>query len=407
MAATHFQAHRPSHLPTITVVDPATGLGRSLIPREASLQVETFGPLVVVTATYAFEPAVGEGGCRMTFPERVRVYRAGVGGDPATLVSSEAEKVPAGVVGFPDGEAFALRWSARPAGAPVSLELAWVQVATQDGFGWSTRLPVAERVTYQAHQAEEAAGNGAGWRTEGDWLVAEGAMRPFTLFWWPERDEQAPRLHLYASAAHGLAVLVPPWQAGLVLPRDVRVLLAVTEPARALARRVAQSIRAGLGEQDSWRLAAFDGGPGGQEAAAPGRCVQTLVITDASGPGLADLLTAVPAARVIGLGAARADVHLALDPMATWSRNQADLEAFLAPLESVCARDLVVRSGSGDVLAAFGELGAIGLEWRTVAGVAGPCEVVAGDGRVCAQASPVVMPHADAWRAFEALVSPR
>jgi hypothetical protein len=406
MAATPFQAHRPSHLPALTVVDPATGNTRLLTPREAALRVETFGPLVVVAATYVFEPAVGEGHCRMTFPERAHVYEASVGGDQATFVPAEADSSAVEVVGVMDGDAVSLRWSTLPGRGAVALELAWVQVATQDGFGWSTRLPVASRVSFRAHQTEEAAGNGTGWRTEGEELVAEGAMRPFTLFWWPERHAQAPRLHLYACGTAGLAVLTPPRQAGSTLPRDVRVLLAVKDASQAMAQRVAQSIRAGLGAQDAWRLVTPAEWQGFEESATPGRCVQTLVITDGTGPGFAALLTAAPATRVIGLGPSVADAHLRLDPAAGWARNRADLEAFLAPMESVWAQGMSVKSRLGKVLTVFGEVGAIGLTWRTLAGVDGPCEVVGSDGQACAQALPVSIPHEEAWRAFEMLVRP-
>lgn len=401
MAATQSQAHPPCHLPALTVVDPATGEGRSHTPVEAALRVETFGPLVVVRATYRFEPAAGAARCRMTFPTRVRVYAARVCGDQAALVSGEAETLPAGLIGFLDEDAFELRWSDHAVGKPVSVEVDWVQVASQDGFGWSARMPVAAHMAYQAHQAEEAAGNGVGWCAEGDWLVAEGAMRPFTLFWWPRRDETRPSLHLYACGDAGLAVLTPPRQAGPTLPRDVRVWLAVSKASQALAQRVAQAIRAGLGEQDAWRLAECGERTG--EPVAPQACLQTIVITDAAGLQLADLLATLPAAQVIALGAAPAEAHLHLDPAAGWSRNQASLEAFLAPLESVCARDMVLRSSTGTALAAFGELGAIGLTWRTVAGIKGPCEVVGSDGLVCAQASPVLIPNEEAWRAFESL----
>jgi hypothetical protein len=267
----------------------------------------------------------------------------------------------------------------------------------------SVRLPAAERVTYLAHQAEEAAGNGTGWRTEGVWLVAEGPLRPFTLYWWPQRDEAAPRLHMYACGDEGLAVVVPPRQAGPTLPRDVRVLLNVADAARPLAERVVQAIRAGLGEQDTLRVAASSEGATLAAQASPAACVQTLVITDGTRPQP----TAFPEAHVIGLGPAAGANDLWLDPLAAWSRNQANLEAFLAPLESVCARALVLKSARGEVLAAIGDLGAIGLNWRTWSqpeDAQGPCELVGIDGPLGAQAASVVIPHEAAWRAFRALI---
>jgi hypothetical protein len=409
MAATQFPAHRLNHLPTLDAVDPATGERRTLHPVEAALRVETFGPLVVVYATYRFAPAAGDVRCRMTFSEPVRAYRACVDGEEAVLDSAAADLPTAGARGCHEGEAFELSWSGSPAGAPISLEVEWVQVAAQDGTGWSVRLPAAGRVAFLAHQAEESGGNGAGWRTEDEWLVAEGPLRPFMLYWWPSRDETQARLQLFACGDAGMAVLVPPRQGGPTLPRDVRVIVEVADAAQSLAQHVVQVIRAGLGERDDLHLAAGDDWQAAVRPGTPARCLQTLVITDGSGPRLEALLTAVPTVRVIGLRAAMPDAHHCLDPAASWSRNRADLEAFLAPLESVLAQDLVLKSSRGEVIGDLGDLGTLGLTWvtwRQGADVAGPYEVVGRDGQVGVQAKPQAIPHEAAWKAFEALIGP-
>lgn len=409
MAATQFPAHRLNHLPALAVSDPATGERLSLHPMEAALRVETFGPLVVVKATYRFAPAAGEAHCRMTFPEPVRVYRACVGGEEAALDSAAKDLPTAGARGCHEGEAFELSWSGGSAGGAIALEVHWVQVAAQDGTGWSVRLPAAGRVAFLSHQAEESGGNGAGWRTEDEWLVAEGPLRPFMLYWWPSRDETQARLQLFACGDAGLAVVVPPRQGGPSLPREVRVIVEVADAAQSLAQRVAQVIRAGLGEQDVLHLAAGDDGEIAVKPGAPARCLQTLVITDGSGPRLEALLTAVPTARVIGLRAAMPDAHHCLDPAVSWSRNRADLEAFLAPLESVLAQDLVLKSGQGEVIGDLGDLGALGLTWvtwRQGSDAAGPYEVVGRDGQVGVRAKPQAIPNEAVWKAFEALIGP-